>query len=633
MKLQTAFSSGVALLVAGIHAPVAQAQDDVACAVFAAEAAKQFQDAREYQCEMSPLWDQGGEDRAGLFEWCMAGNPHQDQLRDRRDALRECRGLPPIDARCDDLAVRAVSQDIENLSRSCGFWGENWVRTYDEQYEACIAHEGGASFEDMLAARGAELDRNCATGTGDLVALDWCHVIHAPPGGGNMEIEFRPMIYAHGPFTSKAGGSYSVAPSVGSTVYSDTRPLAPWPLWQMRARETKILPGPRLPFHPDNVYAGFGDWDLTHADDVNAANDGFRETSTGPAARVRDFQAGGRFAAKQCGTLGQFQDCDAYTQLALFQNALNVKSACGKPPPVWSDDGFEHAFWCNRVSRNDSELGSIGRAAVLRDECSATQASCTPKMNVTIRLRRIDVLDEGDGPGDAEPYLFPYFLKLDPAVGFEALTGANFLAPGGSHGNLGAGSWDAGEEIVVPSEIGRWRTTLSLWPEDENAQGYAGDQIGIFAIALLSEEDRLPASPEIPGIYADVEAEFRNQFGILGPLFESMIPGHNEQGRQILSNVIWHLSQTRAEEKEGEYEVPLALLSAFGPPGLGIVVSEAADDLIGATVVGWSWDRLSQSPLHTQEITFDFNTGSRDGAFRLVADVVAEPFCEPANSP
>ncbi|PWG61236.1 hypothetical protein [Sediminicurvatus halobius] len=124
-------------------------------------------------------------------------------------------------------------------------------------------------------------------------------------------------------------------------------------------------------------------------------------------------------------------------------------------------------------------------------------------LNVELKLERIRCYDEGDGPGNAEPYLWTVFFKADgetlvvntdgPAPPF--LQGPpTVIGTPGNHGNLGTSSVDAGDTVAIPAIIGEWRTVLKPIPltTQFGALREVGGMMGV--IAVLMEEDGTPAS-------------------------------------------------------------------------------------------------------------------------------------------
>lgn len=91
------------------------------------------------------------------------------------------------------------------------------------------------------------------------------------------------------------------------------------------------------------------------------------------------------------------------------------------------------------------------------------------ELNVQFDLERIECHDEGDGWGDAEPYLWTVFFKVD---GDTVSLGDDLFLHGtatvtttpGSHGNLGNTDVGEGDTLIVPSAIGEHTTRLRPIP-------------------------------------------------------------------------------------------------------------------------------------------------------------------------
>lgn len=124
-------------------------------------------------------------------------------------------------------------------------------------------------------------------------------------------------------------------------------------------------------------------------------------------------------------------------------------------------------------------------------------------LNIEFKLDRIHCHDEGDGPGNAEPYLWTVFFKVDgdtlvvnsdgPVAPF--LQGApTVIGTPGNHGNLGTTDVDEGDDVAIPSIIGEYRTIMKPIPMTTPFLGISeiGGMIG--CIAVLMEEDNTPAS-------------------------------------------------------------------------------------------------------------------------------------------
>jgi hypothetical protein len=118
---------------------------------------------------------------------------------------------------------------------------------------------------------------------------------------------------------------------------------------------------------------------------------------------------------------------------------------------------------------------------------------------VSVKLSSIYCRDEADGIGDAEPYLWTIFFKIDgetirQAPGLPLLVGdAVFHFGPGSHGNLGTRSVDAGETVQIPAAIGEWHTGLQpiILTQDSTTIPVPGI---VGAVAVLMEEDNVSDS-------------------------------------------------------------------------------------------------------------------------------------------
>jgi hypothetical protein len=94
-------------------------------------------------------------------------------------------------------------------------------------------------------------------------------------------------------------------------------------------------------------------------------------------------------------------------------------------------------------------------------------------LNIEIKLETVRCRDEGDGPGNAEPYLWTVFFKADGETLVVNSDGPNpvfvqgppiVAGTPGSHGNLGTGSVDAGDVVAIPAIIGEYRTVMKPIP-------------------------------------------------------------------------------------------------------------------------------------------------------------------------
>ncbi|MEU9779662.1 hypothetical protein AB0H92_01505 [Streptomyces phaeochromogenes] len=119
--------------------------------------------------------------------------------------------------------------------------------------------------------------------------------------------------------------------------------------------------------------------------------------------------------------------------------------------------------------------------------------------NARIRLTTVRCIDEGDGPGSAEPYLWTVFFKIDGTTASVTselrLTGrSTVIATVGNQGDLPNHDVDDGEIVLVPLALGQFRTRLRPIPLQAPIGGVSevGGVLGM--VAVLMEEDNTPAS-------------------------------------------------------------------------------------------------------------------------------------------
>src|SRR5687768_818557 len=113
-------------------------------------------------------------------------------------------------------------------------------------------------------------------------------------------------------------------------------------------------------------------------------------------------------------------------------------------------------------------------------------------LRTSIRLERIHCSDEGDGWGDAEPYLWPVYFKIDgtTAVLTDMLTlsgTGEIQTTVGSHGNLGDTDVDAGDDVFIPQTIGSFDTLLSpipVPPPFNSTQEDVGGVVGVVCVLM-----------------------------------------------------------------------------------------------------------------------------------------------------
>lgn len=118
-------------------------------------------------------------------------------------------------------------------------------------------------------------------------------------------------------------------------------------------------------------------------------------------------------------------------------------------------------------------------------------------LNVQFKLDLIRCYDEGDGWGNAEPYLWTVFFKIDGSGVYVSpaakLVGQStvYFTPG-SHGNLGTTDVDAGDTVAIPDAIALWNTTLKPIPVCPPLNAFTPDIGGVIGVVcVLMEEDNV----------------------------------------------------------------------------------------------------------------------------------------------
>ena len=133
-------------------------------------------------------------------------------------------------------------------------------------------------------------------------------------------------------------------------------------------------------------------------------------------------------------------------------------------------------------------------------------------LKVRIQLDSLHCFDEGDGWGDAEPYLWPVFFKIDGETcslgdSLNLVGGAHVEGTFGHHGNLNNTDVDAGDTVSIPESVGAWETNLKPIPVPPSLQGLVPDVAGVAGvIVVLMEEDNVSDDGAKAGYAALVDA-------------------------------------------------------------------------------------------------------------------------------
>lgn len=236
------------------------------------------------------------------------------------------------------------------------------------------------------------------------------------------------------------------------------------------------------------------------------------------------------------------------------------------------------------------------------------------ELNVQFDLERIECHDEGDGWGDAEPYLWTVFFKVD---GDTVSLGDDLFLHGtatvtttpGSHGNLGNTDVGGGDTLIVPSAIGEHTTRLRPIPVPDWVRQLGVEDVGgvVGVATVLMEEDWV----------SDGGAE----------------AGHaalNTFVQQAIDTLIPTLGVTNPDVDDEE----IAALTAGAADRIADAIAAAqsgwdnfvswlnADDQIGSKVWVFSHDRLASEG----SVPFS-QRWENEGDWELFGQVTATPLC------
>lgn len=210
-------------------------------------------------------------------------------------------------------------------------------------------------------------------------------------------------------------------------------------------------------------------------------------------------------------------------------------------------------------------------------------------LNAWVRLDWIHCYDEGDGWGNAEPYLWTVFFKIDGSgvrvTEALKLSGNAVVEPTpGSHGNLGDNDVDAGDDVRIPSAIGEWKTLLRPIPVPDSIKPLVDDLPAVVGVVcVLMEEDNV----------SDAGAE----------------AGHNALNSGVaaaLEKIIATRSFSNPDIKPQEIDQYLDAVAA----GVSAAVEDEqgffeniwswlnADDTIGSKVFYWKQDDIFPAPVY-----------------------------------
>jgi len=137
-------------------------------------------------------------------------------------------------------------------------------------------------------------------------------------------------------------------------------------------------------------------------------------------------------------------------------------------------------------------------------------------IRVRVQLVDLECIDEADGPGNAEPYLWPVFFRIDGGSYAVDAEGAGLIGHpvvdtrDGAHGNLEDDDVGAGDILPIPSAVGRLDATLHPIPVHDPAYREAlgaPDLPGTIGVAVvLMEQDAWDDATALAGYRAFADA-------------------------------------------------------------------------------------------------------------------------------
>lgn len=224
-------------------------------------------------------------------------------------------------------------------------------------------------------------------------------------------------------------------------------------------------------------------------------------------------------------------------------------------------------------------------------------------LNVSLTLDHIHCVDEGDGSGNAEPYLWSLFFKIDGSTVQFALRSTPetpFLLSlqgmvtvdrrNGGHRNLrntDDNPVDAGEDVAIPPGLGRWDTVLTPIPIADSAKPFANGEVDlpgtIGVVCILMEEDNLSDSSALAGYNAFCST------------FESKM---NERINSLTAARLSALDTPEGREEDRLFQEGLA-------QAIRDAIGSAIEDDLSVLWAAWNWLAGPDQTLGSGSFVFD----------------------------
>lgn len=235
------------------------------------------------------------------------------------------------------------------------------------------------------------------------------------------------------------------------------------------------------------------------------------------------------------------------------------------------------------------------------------------KLSISLKLNNIICRDEGDGWGNAEPYLWTVFFKIDGETVSvsEALTlsgnGTIHITPG-SHGNLDDDSVDAGDTVAIPSDIGEWTTTLESIPVPDSLSSFVEPLGGVIGVVcILMEEDNVSDDGAEAGHQA-LNTSVENAINQIISTRSFSNPDISEEDLEDFENDIKSAISGAIQNQQNFFENIWSWLNK--------------DDTIGTKVFFFDHDTLADNN------SINFNERWRnEGDWEITGNITSSPIC------
>ena len=208
-------------------------------------------------------------------------------------------------------------------------------------------------------------------------------------------------------------------------------------------------------------------------------------------------------------------------------------------------------------------------------------------LNVTFDLTNLQCLDEGDGPGNAEPYLWTVFFKIDGStvsVNSKLMLegSASVFSTPGNHGDLPNHDVAAGERVAIPRSLGHFQTRLLPIPVKPLPGRAVGGVVG--SLAVLMEEDSTPDDAIASG-HAALNKALRDQLDKLIPTLGISKQSPSDDDLKKLEDQISAAVTAAVSDNVSFWDAVWGVIS-FG---------NSQDDQVGTAKFFFSHDQLAAS--------------------------------------